>query len=571
MIKFILENFDKIFKNKNSLEALDKFILEMAMKGKLVEQNQADEPASKFLEKIKKEKLVKEKNIKSNKAISTLVTEEEKPFKIPDTWQWVRLKDLGNIFNGNSVNEKEKKDNYRNVKEGYSYIGTKDIDYLTSKINYENGVKVPLDKAQKFKVAKENSVLICSEGGSAGKKIAIAEQKICFGNKLYAFESYYEKFDARYLFYIYKTNFFYNNFLENMTGMIGGVSINKFKNMIIPLAPENEIIRIVEKIQKLQDSIRKLKVLYDKNEKSIKELKKSILKEVEKNYESEDLKSKLNLIFNNFNKIIKEKEDVKELRKLILDLAIKGKLSNSNKNDTPASKLLERIKIEKKRLLEEKKIKKEKDLDSIMKEEIFFDVPKSWEVERLGNLLLSITKGSTPTTYGFDYQEKGINFIKIENVKDGKVLLETIKTFISEEANEYQKKSQLEEGDVLFSIAGTIGNTCIIKKDYLPANINQAFAILKGGNIVFDLEFFDILLNSLVLKEANFLARGGVMSNISLEDLKNMLVLIPPLEEQKRITQEVRKLMKFCDDLKEKFTLIEDKSEKLLKVIEKYS
>ena len=146
---------------------------------------------------------------------------------------------------------------------------------------------------------------------------------------------------------------------------------------------------------------------------------------------------------------------------------------------------------------------------------------------------------------------------------------DSIKTFISEEANIFQKRSQLEEGDILFSIAGTIGETCIIKKEYLPANTNQAFAILRGGKIVFELGFLKLLLNSLVLKKAKSLARGGAMNNISLEDIKKMIVLIPPIEEQKRIVSKVESLMKICDLLEEKITLNEKISDKLLESLTK--
>ena len=273
----------------------------------------------------------------------------------------------------------------------------------------------------------------------------------------------------------------------------------------------------------------------------------------------------INFILENFDTIFKNKTSLETLDKVILDLAIKGKLVEQNQDDEPASELIKRIKAEKQRLIDEKVIKKEKPLPPIEDEEIPFDIPSSWEVERLGKLLLSVTKGATPTTYGFSFQDKGINFLKVENVKNGIVVKDSIKTFISEEANIFQKRSQLEEGDILFSIAGTIGETCIIKKEYLPANTNQAFAILRGGKIVFELGFLKLLLNSLVLKKAKSLARGGAMNNISLEDIKKMIVLIPPIEEQKRIVSKVEKLQSIIKDLKEIYIKNQNNRENLKK------
>lgn len=106
-------------------------------------------------------------------------------------------------------------------------------------------------------------------------------------------------------------------------------------------------------------------------------------------------------------------------------------------------------------------------------------LPQRWEWKKLGDLSVLITKGSTPTTYGYKYVDKGINFIKIENVSDGRIQLHTIQNFITEEAHQSQKRSILQENDILFSIAGTIGESCIVSKDDLPANTNQALAIIR--------------------------------------------------------------------------------------------
>ena len=254
MIKFVLENFDTIFRNEKSLESLNKIILDLAIRGKLVEQNPEDEPASELLNRIKeeKERLIKEKVIKKEKELPK-IEEDEIPFEIPESWEWVRLGEIGNIFNGNSISEKIKKEKYENLTLGLNYIATKDIDYPTSKINYDNGVKIPHEEIEKFKIAHKGSILICSEGGSAGKKIGIAEEDVCFGNKLYALEKYYLELNNKFIFYTYKTSYFYGNFKENETGIIGGVSINKFKNIIIPIPPLVEQQRIVERVEKLMN------------------------------------------------------------------------------------------------------------------------------------------------------------------------------------------------------------------------------------------------------------------------------------------------------------------------------
>lgn len=172
---------------------------------------------------------------------------------------------------------------------------------------------------------------------------------------------------------------------------------------------------------------------------------------------------------------------------------------------------------------------------------------EGWEESLLGDVSSKITKGSTPTTYGFKYQNEGINFIKIENVIDGKIDKKSIYQFISEEAHENQKRSQLLDGDVLFSIAGTIGETCLITKDLLPANTNQAFAIISGFNQVLDANFLRKQLDSFVSRKLKDKARGGAMNNVSLTDLKNLKVVIPSLVEQKKLVEKIEELFSDLD------------------------
>ena len=116
--------------------------------------------------------MAKKKEVKNIEELlgEALITKEEQPYKIPSNWEWVRLKSLGDIYNGNSINEKVKEDLYSNLDSGYNYISTKDIDFESNEIDYENGIKIPFE-AEKFRIAYANSPLICAEGGSAGKKI----------------------------------------------------------------------------------------------------------------------------------------------------------------------------------------------------------------------------------------------------------------------------------------------------------------------------------------------------------------------------------------------------------------
>jgi type I restriction enzyme S subunit len=171
---------------------------------------------------------------------------------------------------------------------------------------------------------------------------------------------------------------------------------------------------------------------------------------------------------------------------------------------------------------------------------------ENWSIVKLGDISQKITKGGTPTTYGFSFQKDGINFLKVENIQNGVICINSITDFISEEAHKYQLKSQLESGDLLFSIAGTIGVTTVVEPKHLPANTNQALAIIKGTS--------DLVLSKFLLWQLEFFvqkvkskARGGAMNNVSLEDLKNLNVFIPPLAEQQRIVAKIEELFSELD------------------------
>ncbi|SEH06243.1 restriction endonuclease subunit S [Candidatus Venteria ishoeyi] len=172
---------------------------------------------------------------------------------------------------------------------------------------------------------------------------------------------------------------------------------------------------------------------------------------------------------------------------------------------------------------------------------------EDWIECKLNDVSSKITKGSTPTTYGYQFQKSGINFIKIENVKQGKIQTATINKFISSEAHESQKRSQLIPGDILFSIAGTIGETCLVKPENVPANTNQAFAIISGFNHILFPKFISLQLSSFVSKVVKSKARGGAMNNISLGDLKSLNIIIPPLPEQRAIIAKIETLFSDLD------------------------
>ena len=188
-VETFFANFGHLADAPNGVQKLRELILQLAVQGKLVPQDPNDEPATVVLEACKEEEseLVKTKVKRKSKPLEPINNGDDL-HGLPEGWEWERLGAFGHIFNGNSVNASQKAI-YAKGKEGLPFIATKDVGYGSLDIAYDNGIIIPLEEP-KFKVAHKNAVLICAEGGSAGRKIGMIDRDIYFGNKLFSIETY---------------------------------------------------------------------------------------------------------------------------------------------------------------------------------------------------------------------------------------------------------------------------------------------------------------------------------------------------------------------------------------------
>ena len=479
-------------------QELKNSILQLAVQGKLVPQCKEDEPASELTRQIIERRNQVEKNhIKTLSSIS----EEEISFDIPESWIWLRLGDFCQVYNGNSINSTVKQKKYSQKCDGHCFIATKDVgfDHI---VDYENGIYIPKEETN-FKVANAGSILLCMEGGSAGKKIGVLDRDVCFGNKLCCFTPYI--IENQYLYYYLQSPVFFSSFFDSMTGLIGGVGSAKLKNLICPIPPLAEQKRIVAKIEELMPLVEE----YGKAEEQL---------------------TKLNAEFPD------------KLRKSILQQAVQGKLTERDPADEPASELIKRIKKEKEALMKSGKIKKEKPLPEITEDEKPFDIPDTWEWVRLGELGETQT-GTTPSTKNPAFFGNDIPFIKPADIYADHINYENEGlSFAGSEQGRIISKNSI----MMVCIGGSIGKTYYNDRSVCCNQqintITPIFCSVKYVWLAMSSNYFRCELQKEETGTATPIINKSLWSNI--------VIPLPPLAEQERIVARVEELLAVCDGLK---------------------
>lgn len=476
-------------------QALKDKILQLAIQGKLVPQNENDEPASVLLERIKEEKeqLVKDKVIKKEKPLHD-INDDEKIFKLPKGWELARLNDVCIDF---LVPQRDKPKKFNGDIpwcriediEGKFLNGTKSNQYVSQEIVDKMNLKI-----------NPVGTVICSCSASLGIQAIVTRP--CCTNQTFIGLVPASKLNNVYLYYFLMSQRKY--FYEIGAGTtIPYISKKKFQELIIPLPPLEEQKRIVAKV----DSLFKLIDELDSN-------KQDLL------------------------------QNISDARNKVLQLAIEGKLVPQNEKDEPASVLLEKIKEEKEQLVKDKIIKKEKPLPEITNEEKLFDIPKDWEWVKMGEIGIW-RAGSTPSRANTCYYNGNIPWIKTGELNDGYIYDSEEK--ITETALSESSLKLNPIGSVLIAMYGaTIGKVGILQ---VEAATNQACCSCITYVGVYNRYLFFVLLSMRkYFKRQSF---GGAQPNISKQKIINTAMPLPPLEEQKRIVEKIEKIMSYLDKIEE--------------------
>ena len=470
-------------------------VLQAAMQGKLTEQSETDTPVSELLADI---------STKTKKKITLLEDDD-----LPTNWGSVKITDVVTLYTGNSISESVKTAKYCGLKEGYDYIGTKDVNFDHT-ICYDNGVKIPFNEPN-FRYAEKDATLLCIEGGSAGRKIAILDKKVCFGNKLCAFHPI--DIESKFLYFFLQSPQFLGVFANNISGIIGGVSINKIKQMTLPIPPIEEQKRIVRRIEEIMKHIDELEAIEE-------ELKK--LKEV----------------------------FPADMKAAVLQAAMQGKLTEQLETDSSVDDLLEDIKKEREKLVKEGKIKKSRTAQNdnfVQLDDIPFEIPSSWKWVKLGDLLSVISDGTHKTP---NYVEKGVPFLSVQNISTGSFTFDKIKYISKEEHDELCKRIKPEKGDILLCRIGTLGKALKNTLDF-EFSIFVSLGLLRPILPIIT-DFLILSINSPVgykWIQENKVGGGTHTFKINLNSIPEMYIPLPPVEEQQRIVDKLETILPLIDGI----------------------
>ena len=484
-------------------EQLKGSILQLAMQGKLVEQRSSEGTGEDLYKEIQTEKkrLLKEGALKKQKPLLE-ITVEEMPFDIPESWKWVKLGDIS------SYAQPKEKVSPKDITPEMWSLDLEDIEKGTGKVL--NHVLAKERKIQGDKVRFKKGNILYSKLRPYLLKILIADNEGITTPELVPFNIYGINDSKFFLWYLRSP------YVDNAVNSVSyGVKMPRvgtetMVNLLVPIPPLAEQKRIVAKIEELMPFVEQYAAA----------------------------STKLNTLNASFPEMMK---------KSILQEAVQGKLVSQDPNDEPASLLLKKIAEEKKRLIKEGKIKKQKPLPEITEDEIPFDIPESWEWIRIG--MVTDVKGGKRVPKGksvIDSPTPHI-YIRVTDMKNQTIVSDKLK-YITEDVYQEIKQYTINKEDLYLTIAGTIGAVGVVPDMFDGMNLTEN--AVKLCNILIYKDYLLRVIQS-PLVQAQFVDRTNKVAQpkLAIVRIESTLIPLPPLEEQKRIVEMIDKLLLFIDGL----------------------
>ncbi|MEH7730996.1 restriction endonuclease subunit S [Bacillus safensis] len=480
-------------------------ILQLAIQGKLVEQQKEEGTVKELLQQVKVEKdqLIKEGKIKKEKKLQE-ITQDEIPFDIPDSWQWMRLGSVLEIARGGSP--RPIKSFLTDSNDGINWIKIGDTDKGGKYINQTNE-KIIKEGLKKSRYVKKGDFLL-SNSMSFGRPY-ILNIDGCIHDGWLVLSQFIEVFNKEFLYYLLSSRMVFNQFSSRVSGaVVNNLNSDKVRLTLVPIPPLEEQKRIVEKIEELMPYVEK----YDKAYSEVGELNKKF---------------------------------PEDMQKSILQYAIQGKLVEQREEEGTAEELYQQIQEEKKVLVKEGKVKKPKKLMRITEDEIPYDIPENWKWIRLGDIF-EINPRNTVN------DDTTVSFIPMTLIEDG---YRSEFSYETKSWGEVKKGyTHFREGDIVMAkITPCFQNL----KSAIMLNLENGVGagttelhVLRAYNDIC-LEFFLWFIKSPTFVSTCVSKMTGTagQQRVGTDTITNYVAPLPPLEEQRRIVLKIEEMLPHCRQL----------------------
>ena len=520
------------------VKKLRELILELAVRGKLVPQDPNDEPASELLKRIQAEKakLIAEGKVKKEKPLAP-IGEEEKPFELPNGWEFVRLESISDINGGFAF----KSTSY--TVDGVRVIRISDFDEKGFKddkiVRYKYSAEL-----EQYRLAPKN-ILMAMTGGTVGKCYLVKELvEDMVVNQRVATIKLMSLVLPEYISNVLQTSSVQSVIQEAKNSTNDNISMLDIKEFFIPIPSLAEQKRIVAKVDELMALCDQLEQQHSNAQEAHETLVSQLLDTLTQSQNAAEFNDNWQRIYAHFDVLFTTEASIDALKQTLLQLAVMGKLVPQDPNDEPASELIKNILITRNNLIQNEGLKTIAS-EAFEPEDSYIQVPASWSYCRLGNLAKFIDyRGKTPNKV-----ESGVRLITAKNVRQGYINREPEEFVTREDYDLWMTRGFPRVGDMLFTTEAPLGNIALI-------DITEKFALAQRV-ICFQLHKQDLgrylkiaLMSNQVQQQFESESTGMTATGIKASNLKEIPIPIPPLAEQHRIVAKVDALMALCDQLK---------------------
>lgn len=540
----------------SGIKKLRELILELAVRGKLLEQKSSDEPASELLKNIAKEKalLIENKTIRKGRQLPD-IEQNEMQFKLPIGWEWIRLGQIGDW--GAGATPARGNSSYYGGEMPWFKSGELIADFISDS---EESVTELALKECSLRRNKPGDVLIAMYGATIGKTAILSvegttNQAVC------ACTPFNGVFN-RYLLLTLKA--LKSNFIgQGAGGAQPNISREKIIATVTGLPPLAEQHRIVAKVDELMVLCDRLEAQQTDAENAHAKLVQALLESLTQVSDATDFATNWQRLADHFHTLFTTEPSIDALKQTLLQLAVMGKLVQQDPNDEPATELLKRIAVEKARLVAENKLKKQKALTQIGEDEIAFKLPQGWQWVRKAEVFNFLNGYAFKSEW---FQQEGIRLLRNVNVSHGVVNWKEAACISEKQAADFHGFS-LKENDVVLTLDRPIISTglkyAVIRNTDLPCLLLQRVAKIASYADAVSVSYLSAWLNSRFFVDTIDPGRSNGVPHISTNQVASMPFALPPLPEQHRIVAKIDQLTALCDQLKNRLTQARQLNEQL--------